>query len=46
MEKRVEEKYHFKKKKIKKRKVKKVIGGFEKIKQGLAFSKPRPGSKI
>jgi hypothetical protein len=33
-------------KKTKKRKVKKVIGGFEKIKQGLAFSKPRPGLKI
>ena len=44
MEKKAEEKYHFKK--TKKIKVKKVIGGFEKIKQGLAFSKPRPGSKI
>ena len=42
--KHVEEKYHFKK--TKKRKVTKVIGGFEKIKQELAFSKPRPGSKI
>ena len=33
--KHVEEKYHFKK--TKKRKVTKVIGGFEKIKQGFAF---------
>ena len=43
MEKKVEEMYHFKK--TKKRKVKKVIGGFEKIKQGLAFFQAKASIK-
>ena len=41
MEKKVEEKYHFKNQ----RKVKKVIGGFEKIKQGLAFFQAKASIK-